>query len=718
MSAGPTATTAGPTSLADSTRLPSLRGDLELFPAPPAPDGTTEYTLYDPVTGQYKRLTWAEATVLRRWRPGETIEQLTKFLRVGTTLQPEVEDIRSFVAEAVASGLTDRTQIKPSQEIEAEIGRHRRTWLRWLFANYLYLRVPLFHPDRFLGRTLPWVRPLVSRVAVAMCVACGLLGAVLIASRLDTYFHTFLGFLTLRGGLAYALTLACIKAIHELAHGYAAKAYDVRVRSMGIVFIVFWPVPFSDVTDAWRLGCRWQRFMIGAAGVLAELALAGLSLLGWCLSPPGIMNSVFFLISSSIVISTLAVNLNPAMRFDGYYLLSDAWGVDNLQPRAFAFARWALRHYAFGLNVAPPEPIASRRRFYGLCAYSLFAWTYRFGLYLSIAILVYHKFAKAIGIVLFAVEIVHFIARPVWNEVKTLMSLRSRITASSRLVVIGTVLALLLAWLALPLPRVLLAPAIVVPTRSQVLYAPTDGRLENVALKRGDSITRGQILFEVASDVLDTQIRALRHEAAILETRRCTATLGSGPAQALPEILRAQAKTEAELRAIGEEKAKTRVHAIVEGILLEWEDGFGEGTYVSRDHVLGQVAKSGNGIVSAYLREEFLDDVVAGTRVRFYPADGTAALVGELQHVHRTRLASIPHQSLTTEANGPIPVVRSLEGELVPVHGYFEATVALDEPCRARLWSVGGVRVVTRAQSHLANWFGYAWTVILRESTF
>jgi len=175
---------------------------------------------------------------------------------------------------------------------------------------------------------------------------------------------------------------------------------------------------------------------------------------------------------------------------------------------------------------------------------------------------------------------------------------------------------------------------------------------------------------------------------------------------------------QAQLRAVSEERVKTRVHATVDGTLFKWDDGVGEGVYVPRDRVLGQIAKFGDGIVSAYFREQHLDDVEVGTLVRFYPADGTAALTGVLQHIHRTRLASIPHRSLTSEFGGPIPVLPSPEGELVPVHGYFEATVALDDPRKARLWVSGDLRIVSRSQSHLANWIWYVWTVVLRESTF
>ncbi len=93
------------------------------------------------------------------------------------------------------------------------------------------------------------------------------------------------------------------------------------------------------------------------------------------MSSPGLLQSVFFIVASVSWISTLVVNLNPALRFDGYYVLCDLWGVDNLQSRAFAVTRWKLREFFLGVNLPPPESLISGR-LKGYMVYSIYTWIY------------------------------------------------------------------------------------------------------------------------------------------------------------------------------------------------------------------------------------------------------------------------------------------------------------------------------------------------------
>ena len=87
------------------------------------------------------------------------------------------------------------------------------------------------------------------------------------------------------------------------------------------------------------------------------------------------------------------------------------WRIDNLQHRAFALARWQLREWLFDLQ-APMQESWSHRQRRKLLIYAYGTWIYRFLLFLGIALLVYHFFFKALGLVLFFIEIVWLIARP------------------------------------------------------------------------------------------------------------------------------------------------------------------------------------------------------------------------------------------------------------------------------------------------------------------
>ena len=122
-----------------------------------------------------------------------------------------------------------------------------------------------------------------------------------------------------------------------------------------------------------------------------------------------------FLLATTTWVSTVLINASPFMRFDGYFLLSDFLQMPNLHARAFALARWDLRERLFALGEPAPEHFPAARR--GLILFAWATWIYRLVLFLGIAALVYHFFIKALGIFLFLVEIVWFIARPLWSEI-------------------------------------------------------------------------------------------------------------------------------------------------------------------------------------------------------------------------------------------------------------------------------------------------------------
>ena len=86
---------------------------------------------------------------------------------------------------------------------------------------------------------------------------------------------------------------------------------------------------------------------------------------------------VTFFIATTSWISSLAINVSPFMRFDGYYVFGDWLKAENLQPRSFALAKWRLRELLFGFNHQPPEELNPSRR-WTFITYAWFTWTYRF----------------------------------------------------------------------------------------------------------------------------------------------------------------------------------------------------------------------------------------------------------------------------------------------------------------------------------------------------
>ena len=394
--------------------LPSLRADLQLSVATPALDGSPRWTLADPVRGRYFKLGAAAMRLLRHWSLGDPEQVLRAANREpGLPLDgAELEQLLGFLrGHDLISALDPQQRASYSLKSAAQ----RQTLWQILLHQYLFFRIPLWRPDAFLNRAWPWLERFGPRVLRYGLPATLVLGVFLVSRDWQRFIATFPHLFSLGGALAFGVALFFAKLCHEFGHAFMAKRAGCRVQSMGVAFMVLLPMFYTDVSDAWRVNDRRARLLIGAGGVLAELLLASLALLVWSLLPDGPGRTAAFMLASATWITTLVINLNPFMRFDGYFLLSDFWEVENLQGRAFALCRWRLREFLFGYGAAAPEPWSPKmqRR---LLIWGYGAWLWRAVLFFGIALAVYHLFFKVLGIFLMLVELVWFIFLPILSE--------------------------------------------------------------------------------------------------------------------------------------------------------------------------------------------------------------------------------------------------------------------------------------------------------------
>lgn len=396
--------------------VPALRADLQLSAAAPALDGSPRWTLADPVRGRYFKLGAAAIRLLRHWSLGDASKVLAAANQEpGLPLVGhELDELLSFLRAHDLIAALDQEQ--RDSYMRKAAAQRQGVW-QMLLHQYLFFRIPLWRPDAFLNRVWPWLERYGSRLLrYGLPLTLGT-GVFLVARDWDRFLSTFPHLFSLGGAMAFGIALFFAKLCHEFGHAFMAKRAGCRVQSMGVAFMVMLPLFYTDVSDAWRVNDRRSRLLIGAGGVLAELVLACIALLVWSLLPDGPARTAAFMLASATWLTTLAVNLNPFMRFDGYFLLSDLWQVDNLQGRAFALCRWRLREVLFGYQQPAPEPWspAMQRR---LLLWGYFSWLWRAALFFGIALAVYHLFFKLLGIFLMMVELVWFIFLPIWKEMR------------------------------------------------------------------------------------------------------------------------------------------------------------------------------------------------------------------------------------------------------------------------------------------------------------
>lgn len=663
-------------------RPAGFRRDLVLFPGPAEPDGTPTYTLFDPLKGQYFKISWVQAIVMEVFKPGMAISQLLTAVNQRSTLTVEIKDLEQIFVTAAQMNLLAID--KSSEDVsKAAIATHQG-WLVWLIMHYLYIRIPLVNPDRFLEKTLKYVLPLVSQPAMIFYFLATISAIGLVAFNFDQYIHTFSFFFNLEGLFGYGLAIFSVKMLHEMAHAYTAKYFKIHVPTMGMAFLVLFPVLYTNVTNAWKLESRRSRFLISAAGVITELILAGLATWGWYLTEFGLLHSMFFLVSSTTWITSLLMNCNPAMRFDGYYLLTDLVGIDNLQQRSFQVARWKLREIFLGLNLPPPEEDLPPSRVRIMVIYSIYTWIYRIILYTAIALFVYYEFTKALGIFLFIIEVVVFIMMPFISEFYQLARRKMYFNWNIRSMITTTVAAILLMWFFLPYPHKKTFQGITEPLVRQDLFVPDAAMIEKINAKRGQEVVPEESIVVLKSDIINAAIAQVETDIARTQEEMNVLSRDDEGRPYLSAKSSYLNQKQAELQKLIEKRSHLNIKAEIRGTLYEFSDQIREGLYVGKGTLLGKIADLKQVRVFAFVPEADSIGIEENARVRFKLLNPTVTYWGSIHKVYRTAADTLRFPQLASVYKGNLAVVPDRQrkttdpSKLHLLEGYYLIEISLD----------------------------------------
>jgi putative peptide zinc metalloprotease protein len=657
-----------------ASRLPPLRQELTLNPAPAAPDGTPTWTLHDPATNRFYELGWPAFEILSRWSLGSA-DAVVAATNAQTTLEVDADDVESLLQFLVGHSLVLSATAQDSARLDSVANRQKPSLGMWLLKNYLFLRIPLVRPMPFLRRFSPWIgffyRPgfwwLVGAVALA--------GLYLASRQWDVFVHTFRAYTTWQGLLGLGLALSVAKVLHELGHAFTAYRHGCKVPSMGFALLVLWPVLYTDTNEAWKLQSRRERLQIGAAGVLAELMLAAFATLLWNFLPDGPLRAGVFMLATSTWVVTLAINASPFTRFDGYYLLSDWLNVPNLHERSFALGRWWLREHLFGFGDPPPEALPHRlHRF--LVGFALVTWIYRFVLFLGIALLVFHFFFRALGIVLMAVELGWFLGLPIVRELHAWWQRRADLRWHRTTARTAAAAALALLVLVVPWHGTVRAPAVLGQAQAQTVYAPRAAQMESLAVHAGDRVAAGAILATLHSAELDYRIRQAELQATRLQWQVeqqpfDEQLLALGPA--LASRWDAARQT---LSGYRHERDLLTLRAPFAGRVVDLNESLRKEEWLKQgEPLLGVVGTSGvKG--EAFVDEAALAGLRAGQRVRFIPGPPEQLRVScRVTAIDRLNLEVLDEPYAASIYGGEIASVRRADGSLAPLDSTYRVRI-------------------------------------------
>ena len=703
----------------DDFDLPELRSDLHLIEGPVALDGSPSWLIVDPLRNKYFSIGWSAFQLLSRWTLG-TAKKLISAVQSETTLNVGERDVKSLIEFLLTNSLTREPASGTSLDYLEQYEASKSSFLVWLVHHYLFFKIPLVKPTRFLRRTLIYVEPIFSYTTRAFVFTLGLVGLFMVGRQWEEFVSTFLYFFNLQGLLFYFLSLVFIKVLHELAHAYTVIRYGCKVPTMGVAFLVMFPLLYTDTSDTWRIKSATQRVNVGAAGMLMELYIALVATFAWSFFPEGHLKSAAFILATTSWVMSLAINVNPLMRFDGYYILSDLLHVQNLQARSFEIGKWKLTELLFGLKLKPPEAL-SDAMLYKLTIYAWCVWVYRFFLFIAIALLVYHFFFKLLGIILFVLEIFWFIVLPMVGMLKKWWDLRASIKRSRRTYVTAFITFLLLIAFIVPWKSTVSMPAMMMSGQTFTVFAPGPAQIKVNNMKEGLRVSKGDILIELSAQEIDKDIELtrLRIEQLKLQARRIAAS--EKELDNVQVIIQQLQESRSRLKSLLDLQEKMLVRSPINGVLQDVTTSLHNGRWIDQSLPLANIVVPKDVVIEGVLGEDQLHLVKLQAPVRFIPDNAQInSIWGIVFDIEEADMKVLDLPALSSVNGGTVPSTQNQDGQLIPNRSIYRLRAMVSEVEQLELEQVlrGVLHVEAEKESFLSRSYKLVMTVLIRESGF
>ena len=651
-------------------RTGTLRRDIEIIP--PGRHGAYPM-IFDPAAESYYKLTVPAWKMLSRYgRDCTVLEMCRRLQRAGLPAEPEeVLILKQF--------LLQNNLLTPDADTFAQQADNRRNmkskglWLK-VASAYLYFKLPPSHPQPFIDRVKPYIGFIGSKYFFRLLLIPAVIGYILVFRQLPAVTAALAASFTWAGLVKYFFAIILLKIIHEGGHLAGNMRFNCRVRAIGISVIFLYPRFFSDTTDSWRLPRR-QRLLIDAGGLLSEMLCGGLAALAWCYLPPGNLQSTMFFIFAVSTASTILVNGNPLIRFDGYYILCDILGVENLMQRSGEYIKQLNRHYLFGLGAKPEE-----ERPFLMFAFGIAAFIYRFLLYTSIILVIYNSMVKVVGIFLLFMEVLTIFILPLYHEVRVVGMLSKRAGRRANLTFVFVLLAAGAFVLFFPLSWRSTLPGKIRSASSVLAALPEAGYVTENMTGQPVSVKKGGVLLALESPLLEMELlrcrTKLEEELLLFDQQRASEkTMGDS----MLTLKRIQTLRRSVDELVSRRKQLT-FRSGTDGVFVPVFSHLSRGAFLPRGMLAG-VIHAGRMRVDAYAQDHQLKRLRPGMKVRIKLKDTLADAAGTIERINPVPV-TFTDSPLLNVSGGDIPVfpVPGKKGEFTPEHPVFRVEIRPDEP--------------------------------------
>lgn len=556
--------------------------------------GQRWYVLQDHATGAFHRFQPSAHFVIGLMNGERTVDEIWQdALAKLRDDAPTQDELIQLMAQLHAADILLCDVPPDAIELLERYHRKQKGKMAQRWASPLALRFPLFDPNRFLDFMLPFVRPAFTWVGALIWIGVVAVAFVLAVTHWPELSENVTDrVLSPTNLLLLALIYPLIKLLHEFGHAFATKVWGGEVHEMGIMLLVLMPIPYVDASSASAFRSRRRRVVVGSGGIIVELFLAGLAMFAWMNMQPGLARAAAYNVMLIGGVSTLLINGNPLLRFDGYYILSDLLEIPNLAQRALQHMRYLADRYLFGVEDVEPVATAPGEATWFI-VYGLAGAVYRVFLFTAIILFIAGKFFF-IGVLLALWASFGLLVMPLYKAIRYVSTGPGLSRTRARAVVtsIALVIVALLLFFFLPMPSSTRAEGVIWIAEDSLVRAGTDGFIDQVLQQAGTTVHEGDPLITSDYPPLATRVKVLELRAGELRSREEALRVTD---QVQADIARQElVAAEAELERARQEYDDLTIRAGRDGTLVLTRAEDLPGRFVHKGELLGYVLDLSN----------------------------------------------------------------------------------------------------------------------------
>lgn len=555
--------------------------------------GHESFVLRDRFSTDYFRVSAAAYRFLVQLSPSRCVDEVW---REAIAREPDQaltqEEVVQLLGQLNLSNLLQFDRLSPAHALFERYSKRRSKEIKAQLMSFLAIKIPLLDPDAALERCAPLIRAVFGPLGLAAYLV--LLGFALkaVLDNAPRLLDQSAGILAPDNLLLLYLGMVIAKVVHEFGHAAACKRFGGEVHRMGVMLLIFAPLPYMDATASWGFRSRAQRLFVGASGVVSELAVAAIATLVWAHTAPGVTHALAYNIMFVASVSTLLFNLNPLLRFDGYHILVDALDIPNLFQRSREQLKYLGQRFLLGIGDIRPAA-HSRAEMLWLPVYGVASLGYWLLLMVSIVVFIGNQYldvGMALAWLLFftavvvpSAKFIHFLlfdARLGHRRPRVLAVVTAYVVSGAALVAL------------VPLPDRVRVPGVVQAEALRQVHAERGGFVVASYVESGARVRAGQAVLQLHDPSLGFELEAVRGQLLQMRDQERRA-LSLAPAD-LVALRKQIATTEEQYRALGAQQAALRITAPIDGVWSAPLPPVAPGQWFARGTALGAVVDDGS----------------------------------------------------------------------------------------------------------------------------